>query len=123
MSVRTTIDPFNGVNFQTWKFRMESLLSEYDCLECVQNKMSTKPNKQLDEKMIKRDAKARNCIVQNLADSHLNTVRGCTTAYEMWKTLSETYERKGLCGKIMLKKKLLEKDDPRGNYSRIQSKI
>ncbi|KAL1454525.1 hypothetical protein WDU94_010762 [Cyamophila willieti] len=64
MAVPRTTEPLNGVNFQNWKFRMESLLSEYAGLECVQSKMSSKPNKQLDEKTVKRDAKVESTLLQ-----------------------------------------------------------
>lgn len=103
---RPTIEPFKGENFPNWKFRVEMLLSEFDVLECVGDQFQ-KSLKKADDKAAKKDAKAKNIIVQSVADSHLNILRGKATAYEMWRVLTETYEKKGLCGKLMIKRKML----------------
>lgn len=59
------------------------------------------------KKVLKKDAKAKNLIVQCIADSHLGIIREKETAHEMWRALENTYEKKGLCGTLMKKRKLL----------------
>uniref|UniRef100_A0A8D8WYB7 Copia protein n=1 Tax=Cacopsylla melanoneura TaxID=428564 RepID=A0A8D8WYB7_9HEMI len=104
---RPSIEPFRGENFLTWKFRVQSLLAECDVLECVEREATVKSVKKGEEKALKKDAKAKNIIVQCVADSHVSILQGKATAYDMWKSLSDSYEKKGLCGKMILKKKLL----------------
>lgn len=107
MSVKVSIESFNGTNFPAWKFRMKCLLAEHDCSANIETKIRNKGGKKFDEKELRKDAKAKNLIVQNVADSHLSLLQNCDCAYEMWKILTDQFEKKGMCGKIMIKKKLM----------------
>uniref|UniRef100_A0A8D9DSZ1 Copia protein n=1 Tax=Cacopsylla melanoneura TaxID=428564 RepID=A0A8D9DSZ1_9HEMI len=101
------IEPFDGSNFPAWKFRIKCLLAEHDCSGCIEAKITNKGSKKADEKELRKDAKAKNLIVQNVADSHLSLLQNCDCAYEMWNILTNQFEKKGMCGKIMIKKRLI----------------
>uniref|UniRef100_A0A8D9E7F0 Retrovirus-related Pol polyprotein from transposon TNT 1-94 n=1 Tax=Cacopsylla melanoneura TaxID=428564 RepID=A0A8D9E7F0_9HEMI len=103
-SVQVRIEPFNGSNFQNWKFRVEGQLLENDCKVCLEPSFQKQLEKG-EEKAIKKDNRAKNILIQCLRP--LTIVREKRTAFDMWRALSETYEKKGMCGKILLKKKLL----------------
>lgn len=103
---KPAIEQFKGDNFQNWKFRVESLLLENDLIECVENAKFPKLIDK-DNNARKKDNRAKNLIIQSIHDSKLSIVRGKPTAYSMWLALVDMFEKKGLCGKLMLKKKLL----------------
>ncbi|KAI5747542.1 hypothetical protein M8J77_015823 [Diaphorina citri] len=105
--VQMRIEPFNGSNFQNWKYRVEGQLSEQDCKICLEPSFKEVLSKGNDEKAVKKDNRAKNIIIQCLHDNQLTIVREKETAYDMWQALNDTYEKKGLCGKMLLKKKLL----------------
>lgn len=92
-------------NVEPFVFRVESILLEHGVLEFCLNSCEKALLK--DDKKIKSDCKARNITVQCLSDNQLSLVRGKDSAYKMWMALCETYEKKGLCAKLMLKRKLI----------------
>lgn len=55
----------------------------------------------------KRDLKCKSQIVQRIADSHLEHAKDKTTVYEVWKELSNVFERRGMASQLLLRKKLL----------------
>ncbi|KAI5734853.1 hypothetical protein M8J77_011241 [Diaphorina citri] len=96
---------FNGEGFNSWKFRMENLLSEQGVLGAINSKDFTTVGTTAEiEKAVKLDCKAKNLIVQCVGDSQLNSLRNKTSAYEMWVTLVNNFEKKGLCGKLIVGK-------------------
>lgn len=107
MSKVISIEPFKGDNFHNWKFRVEALLLEHDLKDCIENTKYPKLIDKNDGNAIKKDNKAKNLLIQCMHDSQLTVVRNKPTAYSMWQALCNMYEKKGLCGKIMLKRKLL----------------
>lgn len=107
VSKLVSIEPFKGENFQNWKFRVESLLLEHDLIECIENTKFTKLIDKGDQNAKKKDNRAKNMIIQCIHDSQLSVVRNKSTAYAMWMALTEMFEKRGLCGKLMLKKKLM----------------
>lgn len=88
---------------------MRILLEEKDVLESIveeflmQNYTDEKKMKEAQ----KRDQRCKSYIVQCLDDSQLDIIRDKTTAYSMWKSLEDRYEKKGIPGQLMLKKKLI----------------
>lgn len=83
---RYRIPLFDGLNFNNWKFRMETLLSELDLLVFVEKNYNQKV-KYLEE-LQKRDKKCRSQII---ADNHLEYVKDKNSAYDMWKSLRDTF--------------------------------
>lgn len=103
-NVQLTVKPFNGTSFSNWEFRMKLLLEQYEVLEVVNMEPPTDPNTLLDFK--KNDLKARNIIVQCLADNVLELVKNKTTAKEIMDTLAGTYKKQGLARQVQLQSKL-----------------
>jgi len=100
------ISLFDGTNFDNWKFRKETLLRELNLLSLVEkfytdieasdtSAFRAQKEKQLEE-LKKRDVKCCSQIIQRIADSHLEYVKDKSCAYEVWTSLLETFERKGV---------------------------
>lgn len=90
------IKPFDGNNFANWSFRMKLVL-EQNGVAHVLTEAPEPPTDQFELKKFKQDdIKARNIIVQGLADSILPMIKDKTTAREMFDALSTTYEKKGM---------------------------
>lgn len=107
--LKYNIEPLTGENFHNWKFRMQIILAENGSLEYITietNINSLDANARAT--FSKNDNKAKSLIIQCVADSILECLRDKTTAYYMWKTLEEKFEKKGLPGQLYLKKKLLQ---------------
>lgn len=51
----------------------------------------------------KKDSKCRSLIVQCLENIQLDLIRNKDTAYAMWSTLEDRYEKKGFLGQLMLR--------------------
>ena len=104
---RYRVPLFNDKDFNNWKFRMENLLSELEFIEFIFEDYKGMVTFEADDDNVKKKSKAaqieenekkdRKCrcqIIQRLADSHLEYVKDKDSAYDMWKSLSETFERK-----------------------------
>lgn len=104
-----SIEALNGLNYFNWKFRMEMILAENNVTDAINEeiRINGAMSEKEKEALVKKDAKAKSLIVQCVEDSQLETLRDKETAYKMWETLKEKYEKKGLPGQLYLKKKLL----------------
>ena len=104
---------FDGTTFSNWKFRIETLLKEHDLLDVVRRKYmkivivnaeddaETRAEKErILENLRKKDRKCKSLIIQRVLDSHLEYVKDKETAYEIWVTLSEIFERKGIATSV-----------------------
>ncbi|GJQ73101.1 hypothetical protein Trydic_g1730 [Trypoxylus dichotomus] len=78
----------------------ENGVSEYIKKETNKNLLTGEERKVVD----KEDNKAKSLIVQCVKDTHLESLRCKETAFSMWKTLEENYEKKGLPSQLYLKK-------------------
>jgi len=82
---------FDGTNFDNWKFRMETLLEEFDLLEYVKNAYTSMVTisetdsaevRTEKEGQLKQHKKSdRKCKSQRIADSHLEYVKDEETAH------------------------------------------
>lgn len=111
---------FDGTNFSNWKFRMETLLEELELLQFVQENYLTRvefvdgetdtqraaKEKQLAE-LAKQDRKCKSHLIQRIADSHLEYAKDKVTSFDLWISLCNTFERKGIANQLLLRKKLL----------------
>lgn len=112
---------FNGKNFSNWKFRMEVLLEEQELLNFVTEEPTTEKDK-------KRQLKCKSLIIQRIADSHLEYVKDKKSAKEIWGTLKETFEQKGVAGRLHLIRKLLtmkydEKDSLESHFLLFENRV
>lgn len=102
------IELLNANNYHTWKFRMEVLFCEKEVMECLEKDFSEDDYEEEEEmkNAKKADNKCKSYIVQCLDDSQIDLIRDKDTAYSMWKGLEERYEKKGLPGQMILRKKI-----------------
>lgn len=103
------IEPLNSNNFHTWKFRMQTLFMEKEVLDCITTEYD--PDNYTDvqqrEQARKRDNRCKSYIVQCINDAQIELIREQNTAYKMWATLEMRYEKKGIPGQMVLRKKLI----------------
>lgn len=58
-------------------------------------------------KWVKSDKICKSIITQLISDSHLQYIKDKETAHEMWKSLINNFERKGMANQLLLRKRLL----------------
>lgn len=98
------IVPFNGSNFDNWKFRLMSVLRADDVIDVIKE---TEEENKTNADWIKKDSKARNIIIQSVTDSHLEYIKDIENAHEMLKKLERTFAKKGTCSKFYLLKEIV----------------
>jgi hypothetical protein len=95
-----SIRKFDGTNFNFWKEQMQDYLIVCGYIDPIKN--GTAPATYKPDVWAKLDRVARATIRMHLSESVYYTVQSCTTACELWKTLSDTYEKKVAATKIYL---------------------
>ena len=111
---------FDGTNYDNWKFRLEILLDELDLLEYTvenyKNMVTIVGNESTDELAKKekelsvhrkKDKKCKSHIIQRISDNYLEIVKDQETAFNIWDTLKQNYQRKGIANQLYLRKTLL----------------
>ena len=87
----------DGSNFQTWKYRITTVLDIrglWEIVDGTEKKPEQSKVAELEEWMAK-DKEARAQITLTLKDEPLSGVLLATSAEEIWRKLSERYEGKG----------------------------
>lgn len=59
------------------------------------------------EEARKKENKCKSILIQCIDDMQIDIVRDKTTAYDMWTSLQEVYEKRSLSGKLFLRRKLM----------------
>src|SRR6218665_3567628 len=118
------IENLNNQNYQTWKFKMELLLTKEDLWETVTKEI---PDLMTAEWPTK-DAKARAIIGLQVADNQLHLIRKQTTAKGLWQTLKKLHKKATLSSKVNLVKrlcglKLTERGDMENHLAEMQNLI
>ena len=94
------VELLNANNYHTWKFRMTILLTEKDVIGWTKeefNEVNFDVSKVTEKVKARKDNNlCKSLIVQCLDDSQIDLVRAKETAYQMWKSLEERYEKKGI---------------------------
>jgi hypothetical protein len=98
-----SIRKFDGTNLNFWKEQMQDYLIVRGYIDPT--KHATAPATYKPEVWTKLDRVARGTIQMHLSESVYFTVQACTTASELWKTLSDTYEKNVAATKIYLRMK------------------
>ncbi|CAB0012034.1 unnamed protein product [Nesidiocoris tenuis] len=93
ISQPVNIKPFDGTGFGNWFYRVKSMLERNKVLSVISESSPSGTGKQI-EAWHDRDSKAKDLIVQCLADNVLEIVKSKTTAKSMIETLSAIYEQK-----------------------------
>jgi hypothetical protein len=57
--------------------------------------------------IIRNDKKCKSQIVKRIQDTQLKFVKGQESCYDVWKSLQDVFEKKGMKSRAMLKTKLL----------------
>lgn len=98
----------DGSNFSSWKYRVKLLLMEKDIIDIIEKQFdeSIYDTEEKKKDFKTKDIKARSLIVQCVSDRQLELIKNKDSAYDMWKTLGNTYEKKGLPGQLYLRRKL-----------------
>lgn len=110
----------DGTNYSDWKFRLETLLTELELLMYIEadyttlvvivdsDDATTRSRKQSEiAEHKRRDQKCKLQIIQRIADSHLEYAKDKTSAYEIWLSLENFFQRKGIASQLLLRKALL----------------
>lgn len=103
------IDPLNGNNYEAWKFRVKTILIEQNVIDMIRSEYRREEysDEGRREQAEKRDNKCKSIIVQCIEDTQIDIVRDKKTAYDMWRSLKDIYEKKGLSGQLFLRRKLM----------------
>lgn len=105
------ITPFNGNGYDNWKFRLESVLKTLDVNDVLERTTAA-----TNKAWVKRNNKAVMVIIQSIADSHLEYVKGMSTAAEIISKLDKLFAKNGTCSKFYLLEELIRsKYDGRSN--------
>jgi hypothetical protein len=103
-SSEMSIRKFDGTNFNFWKEQMQDFLIVRGQIDPIEH--DTTPATYKPEVWTKLDRVVRATIRMHLSESVYYTVQACTTAKELWKTLSDTYEKIVAVTKIYLIRRL-----------------
>ncbi|KAL4714704.1 hypothetical protein ACJJTC_005194 [Scirpophaga incertulas] len=74
-----------------WEFRLKTALAEQGLESCLVS--CEEPNTDAD---VKEEKNAQAIIVQSVADSHLELIKECESAYKMYQQLQENYRMEGV---------------------------
>jgi hypothetical protein len=103
-SSKLSIRKFDGMNFNFWKEQKQDYLIVRGYIDPIEH--DTAPATYKPEVWTKLDQVARVTIRMHLSESVYYTVQVCTTAKELWKTMSDTYKKKVAATKIYLIRRL-----------------
>ena len=99
----TKIEKLNDNNFHAWKQKIVLILALKDLDDLIEKDAPT--DKDELAKWTKNDRKARAVIGLSLCDMHLEHVRDVSTAKEMWKSITDVFERHTLLNKLSARRK------------------
>mgnify|MGYP000238107944 CR=1 FL=1 len=91
---------FDGSNFNFLKEQMQDYLIIKGQIDPIENENAPEIYKANEWQKLDRIVRAT--IWMHLSESVYITVQSCTTAFELWKKLSETYEKKVASTKMYL---------------------
>ena len=91
---------FDGSNFNFWKEQMQDYLIVKGQIDPIENENA--PETYKANEWLKLDRIVCATIRMHLSESVYITVQSCSTTFELWKTLSDTYEKKVAATKIYL---------------------
>lgn len=92
-------------NFHVWKHRIELVLGLRDLDDVITD--PPPKDESTDEYKLwkKRDKKAKGIIALSISDDHLEQVQHADTAMEMWKFISDIFEKQTLLNKISARRR------------------
>lgn len=100
------IPKLNGTNWQTWKIRLESLLSREDLWRVIAEDIPEPDEDDLDDEWESADRKARATIVLLLEDSQLPLVKNKVHARDAFDALKAYHQKTSRSARVSLLKKI-----------------
>lgn len=102
------IKPFDGRNFDSWKYRVENFLEAQGVLEVLSTEKPelTATNSAEVQSWRDNNATAKNLIICLVDDNHLEYIKGKTTAKAMWSALVSTFSGTNMAKQNMLRTRL-----------------
>lgn len=120
MAEKVAIEKLGDHNWPLWKFKINLILGEKGLSDVVKSGRPAQPTND----WISKDGIAQSVIGLALEDTQLCHVIGKATAKEMWDALQSHHERKSMCGKVFLMRKLISLRMPeRGSMAEHLSEI
>ncbi|GMF61459.1 unnamed protein product [Phytophthora fragariaefolia] len=101
------INKFDGINFHTWKFKMQMVLEERELWEVTSGEVKLEHcTAAADQALIrKKSRKALAMICLAMEDSQLPLVRSAKDAHDAWSRLEGHFEKKSLAIKLFLRRR------------------
>lgn len=99
---KRNIQPFSGENYNIWKFRIRSLLSELEVIHVIDQPKPENP----DNKWKKSESTAKNVLIEYLSDSCLSYVKPESSTKQIFAVLDNIFERKSIAKQLGALKKL-----------------
>ena len=95
------IEKLTDSNFYVWKQKIQLLLALKDVSEHVtEREHPGVPESDEHKQWLRSDNKAKAIIGLSLSDEHLEHVRDCESAMDMWETILNVFERHTLLNKL-----------------------
>lgn len=101
---------FDGKNYSTWKYRINSILDDRDLLQYVEDDFEIITLHSTDKeyrKHAKEERKCKSLLIKHVGDDQLEHIKEKQSAKEIYDTLQGIYERKSISGQILLRRKLI----------------
>ena len=96
-----SIEKLTDYNFCVWKQKIQLLLALKDVSEYVTDREHPGvPESDEHKQWLRNENKAKAIIGLSLSDEHLEHVRDCETAMDMWETIPNVFERHALLNKL-----------------------
>ena len=109
MEVKSEIEKFNGMNYDSWRYRVYNVIGEYNLEDCLDREpeevteyhildadtaaIRTEKKQGLEKRKIE-DKKCRSLLVKSIADSQLEYIKDVKqTPKSIWSTLKGIFER------------------------------
>lgn len=99
---KRNIQPFNGENYNIWKFRIRSLFNELEVIHVIDKPEPANP----DSKWKKSESTAKNALIEYLSDSYLSYVKPESSTKQIFAALDNIFERKSVAKQLGARKKL-----------------
>ena len=96
------IEKLGESNYHVWKQKVELLLAFRELGNHIS--VNAQPEK-LEPEWLKTDSKAKAVIGLTLSDEHLEHVRECKTAADMWKVIADLFQRRTLLNRLTTRRK------------------
>lgn len=102
----STIKPFDGKNFASWKIRLLAELKSAKLVTYISEELP--PKEKWTEEWLQKNDEICRIIIGHLADSHLQYARDKKFAREIWVSLENNFERKSYLQLAYVKRKMAD---------------